>query len=772
MKTETLERRQNIVNIMSQNEEFIIIGLTGRVGSGCSEAAEIFGSTFQQLELPWIQPGTQGLRNDEERDLRILQRYAGAHWLKFDVIRTRTIISSFILEEFDEFAEVIVRLLKKQRGETELTVDSIKETLYKQICENISRKESLRVHIKGENLSLKSVEEYIELVLNALSSIARDFDSKTIKDSHPLEAPPHLDEEKIVWKKILDAFNKIGRYYSSVDEGECMEERSRYLGAVEDALCKISAMGARYILQVYDNSQNDKSIWRVMEEINADIESTPLENGGDEDNIRSIKRLKRFIFVHDLMPAFGDAIHDYFRENNLPFTELYQKYGNSIRCYGKVLYTNQTSALRAADVFSIPRKIVRFIKTLRHPFSNRNSRPVRIVIDSVKNVFEATYLRQRYSSFYLFAISTDEDIRKKRLLNSEKKNLTLEQIRFIDWNEYSSEGIIVYNRIKREISENRTQNCTATELNFYNSIVSSDEDAILNDYVRKHAYDKNLQQFYLQDVAASIENADVFISNNYDNKVGKNMELIWAIVRNVCLIMFPGLLLPTPIEKCMQIAFASKCNSGCLSRQVGAVVTDKEYNILSIGCNDVPYGDISCARKNLVDLCKLEDSPAYTNYELENIEFRQQIGKFRHIATRLSRILRGLPMRYCFKDLHLKGKNQEKNPMRTRAMHAEEKALSICGERCAGGCLFTTSSPCEMCSKNAKNHRIKKIYYIEVYPGISEAQYSRSGDSNNIAEHILFTGAIGRAYVQMYTPIMPQKDILSLLGVYDEYWVE
>ena len=71
MKSETLERRKNIVSIMSQNEEFIIIGLTGRVGSGCSEAAEIFGSSFQQLELPWIQPGTQGLRNDKERDLRI-----------------------------------------------------------------------------------------------------------------------------------------------------------------------------------------------------------------------------------------------------------------------------------------------------------------------------------------------------------------------------------------------------------------------------------------------------------------------------------------------------------------------------------------------------------------------------------------------------------------------------------------------------------------------------------------------------------------------------
>ena len=103
-------------------------------------------------------------------------------------------------------------------------------------------------------------------------------------------------------------------------------------------------------------------------------------------------------------------------------------------------------------------------------------------------------------------------------------------------------------------------------------------------------------------------------------------------------------------------------------------------------------------------------------------------------------------------------------------MHAEEKALATCSNECEGGFLFTTSSPCEMCSKNAKNHKIKKIFYIELYPGISESQYSTSGDPSNVAKHILFTGAIGRAYMQMYTPIMPQKDILDLLGIYNECW--
>lgn len=57
--------------------------------------------------------------------------------------------------------------------------------------------------------------------------------------------------------------------------------------------------------------------------------------------------------------------------------------------------------------------------------------------------------------------------------------------------------------------------------------------------------------------------------------------------------------------------------------------------------------------------------------------------------------------------------------MRSRAMHAEEKALSACGDRAVGGSLFTTSSPCEMCSKNAKTIRLRIsiiLNYIREYP--------------------------------------------------------
>ena len=740
-----IERRKNMLQIMSQNEEFIVVGLTGRIGSGCTETAKILASDFRELELPEIQPGSQGFASNEERERRILKRYAGVHWIKFDVIKTRSIISCYLLDELETF-------LEKLNGYS-------LERFYEKMDEKFKKEKGLAALIAGPKDATKA---YIDGLKKLRSNVTQPITSTKIWGTLDFKEAPFLQIEAALtgeWLKNEGFFhqcylaaNELGKLYDvpvKSDDGDFYLERSRYISSVEQMLGKISALAAAHLLY----RENTETIGNTLKRIEKSINDVALDGVCLEEEGEG--RYERFVFVHDIVDIFSDTLHDLITdESDYDYTDLYQKYGNSIRCYGKIhLEAPTEEPERNFDIFSIPEKIVKFIKILRHPFCMKdNVRPVRIAIDSIKSVFEADYLRQRYSSFYLFAISTSNEIRKNRLMDGENKGLTMQQIKFSDWNEYSSEGYKIFKE---------KGNAGKAETAFYDR-VREDEKSFAHDYVRYYAYENKLYQFYLQDVGASIENADVFISNNYSNTISTNMELRWSVVRNICLIMFPGLLTPTPIERCMQIAFAAKCNSGCLSRQVGAVVTDKEYNILSIGWNDVPCGDISCSHKNLVDLCKWEDKAAYSNYELENQDFRERIKTFQH--QKVSKILLGLPMRYCFKDIH----SDKKNPMRSRAMHAEEKALALCGEMCKEGYLFTTSSPCEMCSKNAKNHKIKKIYYIELYPGISESQYTISGDKNNIAEHILFTGAIGRAYTKMYTPFMPQKDILNMLGIYEQ----
>src|SRR5690606_38647805 len=107
-----------------------------------------------------------------------------------------------------------------------------------------------------------------------------------------------------------------------------------------------------------------------------------------------------------------------------------------------------------------------------------------------------------------------------------------------------------------------------------------------------------------------------------------------------------------------------------------------------------------------------------------------------------------------------------KNQVHTRALHAEENAfLQITkggGTAIKGGKLFTTASPCELCSKKAYQLGIKEIYFIDPYPGIA-TRHTLMGGSRN-PNLILFTGAIGRAFHNLYTPKLPYKDELSTLS--------
>ena len=716
------EKSKLMTEALRQHEEFLVIGLTGRLGSGCSEAAGILGSTFEQIALPPIYPGDLGLKDDRERDLRILYRYASHHWQKFDIIRVRTVIASFLLRQFDEFLEDI--------------------NDYKPIKDSKLFKNGREFKIQIWQKVSDKLADHMHAYKVGDSELREEFLLQAIRDNK-------FDSLKVKFKELYKTAEDIKNY----------SERANELSGIDYKLNAYSAYAAKIWWSEHAPNRNQ------LEEAFKEIDDNLIwEKGVDLD-------FKTYFLVHDLLPAISDSLHELIsKRSSYAFTELFQKYGNSIRAVGKA-FPDEGEVSIENDVYSIPRRINFFIKSLRHPFSRSFAKPTRIAIDSIKSVHESTYLRERYSAFYLIAISCNEDIREERL--TKEKNLTVSDIHCIDWNEYSDLGASKYREIREKIEkedigehlpefyEQIKTLLGQDEAEFWRKVMDKDAEV---DRVRIAAYEKGLNSFVLQDVGASIQNADIFISNNH---IGQtiNMDLRWELIRNISLIYHPGLLLPTSVERCMQVAFTAKANSGCLSRQVGAVVTDADYNILSIGWNDVPCGDVTCARKNLFDLYKEHDTATYSDYELQNKEFRVRVNKLVSLAgshpDELGKTLNGLPWQYCFKDIHA----DSKQSMRSRAMHAEEKALSNVADKAEGGCLFTTSSPCEMCSKNAKNHKIKKIYYIEPYPGISEDQYTNSGDMDNRAKHILFNGAIGRAYTQMYTPIMPHKDILSFLGL-------
>lgn len=386
------------------------------------------------------------------------------------------------------------------------------------------------------------------------------------------------------------------------------------------------------------------------------------------------------------------------------YTYLMQRMGNNVRCSG-----NPFEEIFMSDKYrEFVQKIDMVIKIVIKRDEAKNIPSTRICIDAIRNPYEALFFRDKYKAFHLMAISTEDKDRKFRL-----KDLNDEELRNLDSVEYA-----------QKLKEPQ-------------------------------------EVFYHQNIQECLGIADIHVYNpNITN--GKYYQLTEQLLKYVALMIHPGLVTPTHLERCMQLAYNAKYNSGCLSRQVGAVVTRSDYSIQSVGWNDVPKGQVTCNLRDVHSFCKNKDPESYSQYEIEDFEFSELMNK---LDNKTHGKTAGRCMSYCFKDIY-NGIKNDKNQVYTRALHAEENAfLQISkygGTKVNDGCLFTTASPCELCAKKAYQLGIRKIYYIDPYPGISQTHILTFGKKYN-PKMKLFQGAIGEAYLDFYRPRIPIKDELEML---------
>lgn len=423
----------------------------------------------------------------------------------------------------------------------------------------------------------------------------------------------------------------------------------------------------------------------------------------DGENVPDDEELYKFYF--ETIPNIYSSFQQCFKQHGV-YTKLLQQIGDNIRASGQAF----SSEIDPNNILKLAQRVNLLIKILRRR-NLKEKGQVLVVIDAFRNPYEATFFKDRYSAFYLFAINTTDSERRNRLI---KQGLSDEDISALDKKEYPS----------------------------------------LNN---------TIQDFYKINIEKTIELADIHINNPHSDSMCLS-ETKRQLIRYISLIMHPGLVPPTPIEYCMQAAYDSKLNSGCLSRQVGAIISDKDYNIISTGWNSVPDGQIPCSLRSLSSLVRddHEDIDGMSMYERTDKEFKDFL---RDSTSSINfNLLKGRNCAYCFKDAY-NAFTKKKNQVHTRAIHAEEmaflQAAKIGNPPVRGGFLFTTASPCELCSKKAYHTGITKIYYIDQYPGISYKHILSCG--KYAPEMIPFSGAIGRAYTQLYTQILPYKDELYML---------
>lgn len=247
------------------------------------------------------------------------------------------------------------------------------------------------------------------------------------------------------------------------------------------------------------------------------------------------------VFYTNTLPKKCEELREILGES--AFVQLYQTIGKNIRLSGNPYDKN----IQEGKFFTLAERINDAIEIIRKERQAEKNRTY-IVVDAIRNPLEAMFFQDRYSSFFLVAVSAPELDRQKRLreLKYSEKDITT-----IDQNEYTP-------------------------------------------------HDLDHTDFYtVQDIQACLQRADLYISNpNVITKVNEFQSLANQLIKFISLIRRPGIVTPSAIERCMQIAYTAKLNSGCISRQVGAVVTDENFSVRSIGWNDAPRGQVPCNLRN------------------------------------------------------------------------------------------------------------------------------------------------------------------------------
>ncbi len=284
------------------------------------------------------------------------------------------------------------------------------------------------------------------------------------------------------------------------------------------------------------------------------------------------------------------------------------------------------------------------------------------IIDSLKNVEELILLQSIYREiFYLFSIFSPEKERKKNL---------------------------------------RTKDLTDKEIE---KIISTDD------------YENNDNG---QNVRDTFIKGDFFLRIFEDNEDNLKKK----IERYIHLIFSSEIVTPNYDETAMYQAKSSAGNSACLSRQVGATITNKNGVVIARGWNDVPkFKGNLYQNENDSKRCKdLGYCSNVTHREdiLQDIELEiDQVlnGKSKDKLSLLTDISEDTK-----KIMEVIRNSRFKNIIEySRSIHAEMHAIIIgsqmTSDNMVGGNLYCTTYPCHNCARHIILAGIEKIYYIEPY---------------------------------------------------------
>ena len=230
----------------------------------------------------------------------------------------------------------------------------------------------------------------------------------------------------------------------------------------------------------------------------------------------------------------------------------------------------------------------------------------------------------------------------------------------------------------------------------------------------------------------SFSTSDVFFDVN-DVDFEKHLKRFFD------LIFCSPYITPSKDEFGMYLAFTSSFRSSDLSRQVGAVITNQNGEVISTGCNEVPKygggsyweGDLNDARdfRKGYDPNEKEKKRIASRILKKIIKLKIEKSIIKPILTILNRSGLGEITEYG------------------RIVHAEMEALLACsrmGVSPKGGTLYATTYPCHNCAKHIIASGIKRVVFVEPYEKSKALQlHDDSLGSGKREEEVVLSTFIG-----------------------------
>lgn len=357
------------------------------------------------------------------------------------------------------------------------------------------------------------------------------------------------------------------------------------------------------------------------------------------------------------------------------------------------------------------------------------------LIDQLKHPDEVNFLRIVYRNlFYLVGVLSCEERRKKRLLD-----------------EQMDEGDAV-------------------------NIMNIDKDEGV-----KHG----------QQLEDTLQLSDLFLRNSYQNRLSLEKQ----VKRFLELLHGKVGITPTKHESSMYIAHSAAQRSACLSRQVGASITDADGHIIATGCNDVPkYGGGLYTESNDENdhRCIFKGNKCYNDYHKDLL--KGEIGNILKDVTKdilkdeVKKSLEDVPVEEKVIDeshaIELADKIKKATKLKdlieySRSVHAEMDAITSAarkgGKSTQDSYLYSTTFPCHNCARHILAAGIKRVYYIEPYE--KSLAYTLHDDAiaidpdnedaeNSRVSFLHFEGISPRRFLTFFHTGLPRKENGKALPFY------